>query len=100
MDYLCANLNNAGAGECRSAGDAFVKHRAQGEEVAAAVDRFSRSLFGRKIKLGSDDDVAACLGGGQGFLVGIAGQRSRLDNVFDETKIQYLDLATFGYHHV
>ena len=100
MDYLSADFDNAGPSKRRLASDAFIKNGAKRKQITAPVHTRSGGLFRRKIEGGTDDYVAARTSSRQSLLVRTSAQVSLLSNLFDQTKIEYLNLSPLSYHHV
>src|SRR5215208_5065430 len=82
------------------ASQAFIEQCSECEQVATPIDRFSSCLFGRKIERRANYDVAAGLGRINRLCIEIHTACRRFKQVFDQTKVEHFDVATFADENV
>src|SRR5882672_4341209 len=100
MNHLRADFDKTPTRKRRLAGDAFIKNSAKRKKVAASIDFLSRSLLRRKIERRADNYVAARAGRRQSFLARIPIKTLVVRNLFDQAKVQHLNLTALRDDHV
>src|SRR5882724_2949808 len=100
MNHLRTDFDKTSTRKRRLARNAFIKNGAKSKQIAAPIHTFSRRLFRGKIEGRADNYVAACAGRRQSFLVRTSAKARVFSHVFDQTKVEDLNLSPLCYDDV